>query len=69
MELKFMQNSRGTAKIGGKKMKVVTTMSRVDIYNGSELVGCASVKNPKDFDYYALLSFAKHKSSSSIQVA
>ena len=46
MKLKFMQNSRGTVKIGGKKMKVVTTMSRVDIYNGGELVGSASVKNP-----------------------
>ena len=69
MKLKFMQNSSGTAKIGGKMMKVVTTMSRVDIYNGGKLVGSTSVKNPKDFDYYALLSFAKHKSGSSIQVA
>ena len=50
-------------------MRVVTTMSRVDIYKDSKLVGSASVKNPKDFDYYALLSFAKHKSGSSIQVA
>lgn len=69
MELKFMQNSSTTEKIGGVEMKVVTTMSRVDIYNGSKLVGSAGVKNPKDFDYYALLSFAKHKSGSSIQVA
>ena len=69
MELKFMQNSNTTEKIGGVEMKVVTTMSRVDIYNGRKLVGSAGVKNPKDFDYYALLSFAKHKSGSSIQVA
>lgn len=69
MELKFMQNSKTTIKMGGSTVKVVTTMSRVDIYNGSKLVGSASVKNPKDFDYYALLSFAKHKPGSSIQIA
>lgn len=69
MELKFMQNSSTTEKIGSVEMKVVTTMSRVDIYNGSKLVGSAGVKNPKDFDYYVLLSFAKHKSGLSIQVA
>lgn len=69
MELKFMQNSNTTEKIGGVEMRVVTTMLRVDIYNGRKLVGSASVKNSKDFDYYALLSFAKHKSESSIQVA
>lgn len=44
MELKFMQNSSTTEKIGGVEMKVVTTMSRVDIYNGSKLVGSAGVK-------------------------
>ena len=69
MELKFMQNSKTTIKMGGSTVKVVTTMLRVDVYKGSELVGSASVKNPKDFDYYALLSFAKHKSGSSIQIA
>lgn len=69
MELKFMQNSKTTIKMGGSTVKVVTTMSRVDIYNGAKLVGSASVKNPKDFDYYALLSFAKHQSGSSIQIA
>jgi hypothetical protein len=45
MELKFMQNSSGTAKIGGTIMRVVTTMLRVDVYKGSKLVGSASVKN------------------------
>lgn len=69
MELKFMQNSKTTIKMGDAEMKVVTTMLRVDVYKGSKLVGSASVKNPKDFDYYALLSFAKHKSGSSIQIA
>lgn len=69
MELKFMQNSKTTIKMGDAEMKVVTTMLRVDVYKGSKLVGSAGVKNPKDFDYYALLSFAKHKSGSSIQIA
>ena len=67
MELKFMQNS--TIEMNGSTVKVETTMTCVNLYNGSKLVGSASVKNPKDFDYYALLSFAKHKSGSSLQVA
>ena len=66
MELKFMQNSFETTKEG---YDVVTTMTRVDVYLGRKLVGSAGVKNPKDFDYYSLLNFVKHKSGSKIQVA
>ena len=69
MELKFMQNSNGTTKMGDKPMKVQTTMTRVDIYDNDVLVGSAGVKNPKDFDYNCLLTLAKHKSGSKIQVA
>lgn len=69
MELKFMQNSNTTIKMGEATVKVQTTMTRVDLYKGEELIGSAGVKNAKDFDYERLLAFAKHKSGSKIQVA
>ena len=69
MKLKFMQNSKTTIKMGSTIVKVVTTMTCVDLYKEDTLIGSACVKRAKDFDYYALLSFAKHKSGSSIQVA
>ena len=69
MELKFMQNSKTTIEMGGFTVKVETTMTHVNLYKGTTLIGFAGVKNSSDFDYYALLSFAKHKSGSSIQVA
>lgn len=69
MELKFMQNSSTTIKMGDSTVNVQTTMTRVDFYKGDELVGSAGVKNPKDFDYESLLAFAKHKAGSKIQVA
>lgn len=64
MGLKFMQNSNTTIEMGGE-----TTMTRVDLYKGHTLIGSAGVKNPKDFDYYALLNFAKCKPGSKMQVA
>lgn len=69
MELKFMQNSKETIKLNGQKIDVLTTMTRVDLYKGNELIGSAGVKSPSDFDYNSLLAFAKHKSGSEIQVA
>lgn len=69
MELKFMQNSSTTIKMGDATVKVETTMTHVNLYKGSTLIGSASVKNPNDFDYESLLAFAKHKSGSKIQVA
>ena len=69
MGLKFMQNSNTTIEMGGETVKVETTMTRVDLYKGHTLIGSAGVKNPKDFDYYALLNFAKCKPGSKMQVA
>ena len=69
MELKFMQNSSTTIQMGESKVKVQTTMTRVDLYKGNELIGSAGVKNPHDFDYESLLDIAKRKSGSKIQVA
>ncbi len=69
MELKFMQNSKTTIKMGDDTIKVETTMTRVDLYKGHILIGSAGVKNPSDFDYESLLALAKHKSGSKIQVA
>ena len=69
MELKFMQNSKTTIKMDGSTVKVETTMTRVNLYKGTTLIGFAGVKNSSDFDYESLLALAKHKSGSSIQVA
>lgn len=69
MELKFMQNSNTTIEMGGTTVKVVTTMTRVDLYKENTLIGSAGVKRAKDFDYESLLVFAKSKSGSKIQVA
>lgn len=69
MELKFMQNSNTTIRMGDATVKVETTMTRVNLYKGTTLIGSAGVKNPSDFDYESLLALAKHKSGSKIQVA
>lgn len=69
MKLKSMQNSSTTIKMGEATIKVETTMTRVNLYKGNTLIGSAGVKNPNDFDYDSLLTFAKHKSGSKIQVA
>lgn len=69
MELKFMQNSSTTIRMGDADVKVETTMTRLNLYKGSTLIGSAGVKNPNYFDYESLLDIAKRKSGSKIQVA
>lgn len=69
MELKFMQNSKTTIKMDGSTVKVETTMTRVNLYKGTTLIGFAGVKNSSDFDYESLLALAKYKPGSSIQIA
>ena len=69
MELKFMQNSSTTIRMGDETVKVVTTMTRVELYKGNNLIGSAGVKNPHDFNYESLLDIAKRKSGAKIQVA
>lgn len=64
------KNQNAIVKIDG--YKVITTMTKVFVYAGeklNKLVGCAGVKNPKDFDFNALYKIALHKSGSKIEVA
>ena len=66
--MKFNQNT--IVKING--YKIITTMTRLFVYNNencNKLVGCAGVKNPKDFDFNALYKIALHKSGLKIEVA
>lgn len=52
------------------EMQVVTTRTRVEIWSSdklnAKLLAVAAVKNPKDFDYQALLNIAKHDFTSGI---
>ena len=71
MKLKYMQNSSKDEVLFKKNVKIETTMSRLDIYElnvrkGKHLIGSAGVKNPKDFDYNALLFFAKQQIGTTI---
>lgn len=53
-------------------MKVITTKTKLFIYADekcNDLIGCAGVKNPKDFDFDTLFHLALHKLGSTIQVA
>ena len=50
---------------------IVTTKTKLFIYSDekcNKLVGCAGVKNPKDFDFDALYKIALHKSGSSLEI-
>lgn len=51
---------------------VVTTKTKLFVYRDEKcnyLIGCAGVKNPKDFDFNVLYKIALHKSGSKIEVA
>ncbi len=63
-------NQNAIVKIGNNF--VITTNTKLFIYSDvycKNLIGFAGVKNPKDFDFYALYKIAQMKSGSKIQVA
>ena len=48
--------------------KVITTKTRLFVYAGEKLVGCAGCTKSSDFDFDALYKMALHKAGSTLEV-